>query len=115
MYRLNYADIQADAPLGAKTREREILQKSIDLLQGARNENSSALISIEAIHFTSKVWTIFLEDLAKKENELPRETRAALISIGIWILKELDQVRLGDRNSIENIIEISEIIKDGLI
>lgn len=114
VYRLQYADIQEEAPTTAKMREREILQRSIDLLRQAGSAEAMPFASTEAIHFTARVWTAFLEDLAKPDNQLPKEARASLISIGIWILKELDAIRSGTSTAYSDIIEITEIIRDGL-
>ena len=114
VYRLKYANIQEEAPVNAKMREREILQRSIDLLRKASAADASPFASSEAVHFTVRVWTTFLEDLAKPDNQLPKEARAGLISIGIWILKEVDAIRLGTSKAYDGIIDITEIIRDGL-
>jgi flagellar protein FlaF len=55
-----------------------------------------------------------MQDLAEPENELPDDLRASLISIGIWILKEADAVRIGEQGSISEIRDITAIIRDGL-
>ncbi len=33
-------------------------------------------------------WTTIIDDLGSEENALPKELRAAIISIGIFVLKE---------------------------
>jgi flagellar biosynthesis activator protein FlaF len=114
VYRLQYANVQEEAPDQSKMREREILQRSIDLLRLADSANAEPFASTTAVHFTSRVWTAFLEDLANPDNQLPKEARASLISIGIWILKELDAIRSGTSLAYGDIIDISEIIRDGL-
>ena len=45
---------------------------------------------------------------------LPKELRANLISIGIWILRETDKIRKGESDNIAGILEISKIIRGGL-
>jgi flagellar biosynthesis activator protein FlaF len=114
VYRLQYASIQEDAPLDAKAREREVLQRSIDLMTAATSPGATPFAATEAVHFTTRVWTAFLTDLAKPDNQLPKEARAGLISIGIWILKELDAIRMGSSSAFDDLIDISEIIRDGL-
>lgn len=113
-YRLRYADIQAEAPLDAKAKEREILQRTIELLRAAKEPDADPLLVVEATHFTSRVWSAFLTDLAGPDNQLAPEIRASLISIGIWILKEIDANRANDAASFSEIISITEIIRDGL-
>lgn len=113
-FRSKYEDIIADAPSEAKAKEREILQKSADLLRAASEPDGDPLLAIEALHFTSRIWTVFLSDLAKPDNQLPVQTRASLISIGIAILKEVDLNRSEGSRKFNDIVELTEIIMDGL-
>ena len=62
----------------------------------------------------NRVWTSFIEDLGSPENELPMELRANLISIGLWLLREAEEVRQGRSENFEGLIEVSQIIRDGI-
>ena len=55
-----------------------------------------------------------MDDLANPENELPEALRAGLISIGIWMVKEIELIRSGKASDLRAMIEITEIIRDGL-
>jgi flagellar protein FlaF len=114
MYQFSYADIQTDSIADAKERERQLLTRSIDLLTAARDVGTDSMEAIEAIHFTNRVWTTFIEDLGSSENALPRELRANLISIGLWLLREAEEVRQGRSNNFDGLIEVSQIIRDGI-
>lgn len=114
MYQFSYADIQTDAVADAKDRERQILSRSIDLLVSARDKGNSSLDAVNALHFLNRVWTIFVEDLGSAENALPQELRANLISIGLWLLREAEEIRQGRSDNFEGLIEVSQIIRDGL-
>jgi len=114
MYQFSYADIQTDSIADAKDRERQLLDRSIDLLLLARDAGVNSLQSIEAIHFLHRIWTTFIEDLGSSENELPKELRANLISIGLWLLREAESVRQGTSDNFEGLIEVSQIIRDGI-
>jgi flagellar protein FlaF len=114
MYQFSYADIQTDSVADAKERERQLLTRSIDLLTAARNKGAKSIEAIEAIHFLNRVWTSFIEDLGSTENELPLELRANLISIGLWLLREAEEVRQGRSDNFEGLIEVSQIIRDGI-
>jgi flagellar biosynthesis activator protein FlaF len=57
---------------------------------------------------------IFLNDLNDPNNELPEQLRAGIISIGIWMMKEIDRVRDGATNDLSPMIEINALIRDGL-
>jgi len=114
MYQLSYSEIQTDAVADAKDRERQLLSRSIDLLASARDRGRSSHEAIEAIHFLNRVWTSFIEDLGSPENALPVELRANLISIGLWLLREGEEVRHGRSDNFEGLIEVSQIIRDGI-
>lgn len=114
MYQFSYAEIQTDSIADAKDRERQLLSRSIDLLMSAREVGPSSMQAIEAVHFMNKVWTSFIDDLGSADNELPTELRANLISIGLWLLREGEEVRQGRSDNFEGLIEVSQIIRDGI-
>jgi flagellar biosynthesis activator protein FlaF len=114
MYQFSYADIQTDSVADARDRERQLLTRSIDLLATASAKGVSSVEAIEAVHFMNRVWTSLIEDLGSPENELPTELRANLISIGLWLLREGEEVRQGRSENFEGLIEVSQIIRDGI-
>ena len=114
MYQFSYADVQTDSIADAKDRERQLLSRSIDLLSTAHTKGHRSTEAIEAIQFMNRVWTSFIEDLGSAENQLPVELRANLISIGLWLLREAEEVRQGRSNNFEGLIEVSQIIRDGI-
>jgi flagellar protein FlaF len=114
MYQFSYADIQTDSVADAKDRERQLLTRSINLLVTAKAVGSDSMEAIEAIHFMNRVWTSFVEDLGSADNALPKELRANLISIGLWLLREAEEVRQGRSDNFEGLIEVSQIIRDGI-
>lgn len=114
MYQFSYADIQTDDVADARDRERQLLNRSIDLLIAGRDGGPRSVQSVEAIHFLNRVWTNFIDDLGSAENELPKDLRANLISIGLWLLREAESVRQGDSQNFDGLIEVSQIIRDGI-
>jgi flagellar protein FlaF len=52
--------------------------------------------------------------LARPENDLPQELRADLISIGIWIMREAEEIRLEKSDNLKGLIEVSMSIREGL-
>jgi flagellar protein FlaF len=114
MYQFSYADIQTDSVADAKDRERQLLSRSIDMLVAARAVGSDSMEAIEALHFMNRVWTSLVEDLGSPENALPKELRANLISIGLWLLREAEDVRQGRSDNFDGLIEVSQIIRDGI-
>jgi len=114
MYQFSYADIQTDSIADARDRERQVLGRSIELLERARAAGVASVRTVEAIHFLNRVWTSFIEDLGSSENALPRELRANLISVGLWLLREAEEVRQGRSDNLEGLIDVSQIIRDGI-
>jgi len=52
--------------------------------------------------------------LSSPDNDLPAALRADLISIGIWVMREAEQIRLEKSSNFKGIIEVSQAISDGL-
>lgn len=114
MYQFSYAEIQTDSVADAKDRERQLLSRSVDLLVTARERGPRSIEATQAIHFLNRVWTTFVEDLGSDDNELPQELRANLISIGLWLLREAEEIRQGRSDNFEGLIEVTQIIRDGI-
>jgi flagellar protein FlaF len=114
MYQFSYADIQTDSVADARDRERQLLDRCIVLLDEARQAGCDSIKAIEALHFTNRLWTTLVEDLGSAENALPKDLRANLISIGLWVLREAEEVRQGRSDNFDGLIEVSQIIRDGI-
>lgn len=114
MYQFSYADIQTDSVADARDRERQLLSRSIEMLSKAMEKGPRSAESTEAVHFVNRIWSVFLEDLGSDDNALPPELRANLISIGLWLLREAEAIRQGRSQNYEGMIEVSQIIRDGI-
>jgi flagellar biosynthesis activator protein FlaF len=115
MYEFCYNEIVEDSPRLMREIERRAFDKVINLLNEAREKGLGSREAIEAIYYLRRLWSIVLNDLQSPENELPDELRAGIISIGLWMMKEIDQVGAGKKTDLMPMIEINEIIRDGLI
>lgn len=114
MYKFSYTEVLEQAPETDRQNEKKAIDHSIDLLRRAEAAGAGSKEAIEASYFVSRLWTILLEDLGKPENDLPQEFKAQVISIGIWMLKELEAIRSGQRESFSGIIVVSEAFSEGL-
>ena len=94
--------------------ERQAIERSIELLNAAKKMGPASREANEALHYLDRLWSLLLDDLANAENRLPKELRASLISIGIWILREIEDLRNQRTQSFNGLIDISEIICKGL-
>ncbi|MFN3890898.1 MAG: flagellar biosynthesis regulator FlaF [Beijerinckiaceae bacterium] len=114
MHQFAYSDILEDSAFEARRREREAFDRIIDLLTRANERGPGSRVAAEALYHLRQMWTIFIEDLGSDENSLPKPLRASLISIGIWIMKEAEELRMGNRDSFDTLVAINTIIRDGL-
>jgi flagellar protein FlaF len=114
MYQFSYAEVHDESSKNARERERQALERSIEFLKAADAAGPSSRAATEAVLFVQRLWSVLLEDLASPENELPKALRAELISIGLWVMREADQIRLGKAGDFKGLIEVSTAIRDGL-
>jgi flagellar biosynthesis activator protein FlaF len=114
MYQFSYKEIMEESTQDARARERQAMQRAIELLELGQQKGVKSLEAAEALNYLNKLWHIFIDDLAKPENDLPNALRAELISIGIWITNEINRMRLGKSHNFNGLIDICAIIRDGL-
>jgi flagellar protein FlaF len=115
MYQFPYAEVLDETPQSSRQRERQAIEQSISLLQAADKAGAQSREAVEALVFARKLWSVLIEDLASNENDLPQKLRADIISIGLWIIREAEQIRLEKSDNFKGIVEVSESIRDGLM
>jgi flagellar protein FlaF len=115
MQNAQYAEALDDDQQGRRERERTALDQSIRLMELAAAEGASPVDVSAAIGFACKLWTLLIEDLAAPGNGLPKELKAQIVSIGIWILRELQSLRAEPGKSFDDAIAVSRAIRDGLL
>ena len=115
MYQFSYAEVLDETPQG-RARARAPGHRPLDRAVAARPRRAacSSREAIEAILFVRRLWGYLIEDLARPENDLPQALRADLISIGLWIMREAEQIRLEASDNFKGLIEVSTAIRDGL-
>jgi len=114
MYKFYYNEVLDESPKEAREQERSALERSIALLQEAERKGAQSREAIEAIFFVRRLWGIFIEDLAKSENGLPQKLRADLVSVGLWVMRETEEIRLGRSSNFAALIDVSRTISEGL-
>jgi flagellar protein FlaF len=115
MYHQRYTEAAEDSSIHARRRERQLLEQAIKKLAIAKVRGFQSPESFEAMEFSRGLWTAFVVDLSNDENALPQSLRASLISIGLWIRREADMIDAGQSKNIDALIEINQMIADGLI
>jgi flagellar protein FlaF len=114
MYQFSYAEVLDETPKGARERERQAIDRSIELLRAAEKSGARSREAMEAVLYVRRLWAFLIEDLARPENDLPKPLRADLISIGLWLMREAEQVRLESSENFKGMIDVSTSIRDGL-
>lgn len=114
MYKFYYNEVLEESPKEAREQERTALDRSIALLQEAEQKGAQSREAIEAIYFTRRLWGIFIEDLANSENGLPQKLRADLVSVGLWVMRETEEIRQGRSTNFTALIDVSRTISEGL-
>jgi flagellar protein FlaF len=114
MFEFAYKDIIDDSPSAMRAQERQALDSIIRMLRDAAAKGPKSLEAINALYQLRRLWGVFMDDLRSPENGLPDSLRARLISIGIWVNREIDRLRGGACDDFTPLIEINEIIRDGL-
>lgn len=114
MYQFSYAEVLDDAPVAARERERKALEHGIALLKIAEEKGPNSREAVEALLFLRRLWAVLIEDLASPENALPQALRADLISIGLWVMREADDIRLEKSTTFKDLIQVCEAICEGL-
>jgi flagellar protein FlaF len=114
MYEFAYNEVIEDSRQTMRARERQAMDRVIAMLRAAQEKGPGSRERVDALYYLRRLWMIFLNDLRDPNNELPDQLRAGIISIGIWMNKEIDRVRGGLTNDLTPMIEINELIRDGL-
>ena len=114
MYKFNYADVLEDTGQSAREDESTAIEQSIEMLRAAEAAGPRSRESIEALFYLRRLWSLLIEDLAKPDNDLPESLRADLISIGMWIMRQAENIRTGSSDDFKGLIDVSTIILAGL-
>jgi flagellar protein FlaF len=114
MYEFAYNEVVEESRAAMRARERAAMDRVIGMLRAAEEKGPLSRERIDALFYLRRLWTIFLDDLNDPNNELPNQLRAGIISIGVWMMKEIDRVRSRATDDLAPMIEINEIIRDGL-
>ena len=114
MFEFAYNEIIEDSSQAMRAQEARALERVIALLQEAEQNGPRSRQGINALYQLRTLWTVFLDDLKGPENALPAPLRARLISIGIWIMREIERLRSGETADFSSLIDINQIIRNGL-
>lgn len=115
MYQNSYAEILADSSADARAVERQLLDEAVARLTLAAASAPGSNDEAQALEFTTRLWALFIRDLANPGNDLPAHVRAALMSIGLGIMAEAQRIELGLSRGFLDLADICGIVRDGLV
>jgi flagellar biosynthesis activator protein FlaF len=67
----------------------------------------------DALNWNNQVWDLFADDCGTEGNQLSRELRGAIVSLGIWVKKET-QAALNQEGDLDSLIAVNRDIMKGL-
>jgi flagellar protein FlaF len=114
MYEFAYNEVVEESRGAMRAREHAAMERVIGMLRDAQEKGPLSRERVDALFYLRRLWMIFLDDLKDPNNELPAPLRGGIISIGVWMMKEIDRVRSRLTDDLTPMIEINEIIRDGL-
>jgi flagellar protein FlaF len=114
MYQFSYGEIMEDGLQDARGRERVAMGQAIEMLELAQEKGLFSFEAGKALDYVNTLWRTLLEDLSSPENDLPETLRADLISVGIWITRQIKHLRVAQSTNFDDLIEICTVIRDGL-
>lgn len=89
------------------------LMKAKDQMGESRTKPAVMAEVMDALNWNNQVWDTFVQDVGTEGNMLPRELRAAIVSLGIWVSRETNLVTSGE-GDIEALISVNKAIMRGL-
>jgi flagellar protein FlaF len=82
-------------------------------LLDAQSAGAKGKSLIDAIDWNRRLWSTLAVDCMNDGNQLPKELRAQIISLSLWVTKYSSQV-MQEGVSIEPLIDINRTIMQGL-
>ncbi|MDI9409096.1 MAG: flagellar biosynthesis regulator FlaF [Candidatus Pacebacteria bacterium] len=93
--------------------EREIIARVTHQLKLAKEKRKDSILVARAVSDNLSLWYVMISDLASEGNQLPLEIRGNLISVGMAVVRECEQV---DRTKVnlDFLITVNQSMIEGL-
>jgi len=89
------------------------LIKAVENKKEAANDPTKMAQVATALNWNKQVWDVFVEDCGTAGNQLPRDLRAAIVSLGIWVTKET-AIALEGEGDLDSLVAVNRDIMKGL-
>ena len=114
MFNQAYQDIIDDDQASARENERIALENTIELMRHSMDNPANAVLRMKAVHLTLQVWKYFVNDLTSPDNAISNQLKASIISISLFVIRHLEEMRTDRSLSFIPVIEITDSIREGL-
>ncbi|MCP4394134.1 MAG: flagellar biosynthesis regulator FlaF [Alphaproteobacteria bacterium] len=95
--------------------EATALTKAAVMMEDAKNKVEDKDIFTKAVRFNHLLWTILQADIAEKENKLPEQLKANIMSLSIFVDKQTTKALQEYNYSVlEAMIDINKNLAAGL-
>ena len=101
---------RAETPRAAEFR---LMSEITGEMMDAETAGLKGAMLIHPLHRNREMWSAFATDCGAVGNGLPRELRAQIISIGLWVERFTSDVVAG-REPIAELISVNRTIMEGL-
>jgi flagellar protein FlaF len=100
----------ADNPRSAEYR---LFGQVTGALMDVQNVGSRGPVLVDAIDWNRRVWSTLAVDCLDNENQLPRELRAQIVSLSLWVTRYSSEV-VQQGASLDPLIDVNRSIMQGL-
>ncbi|HEX6979201.1 MAG TPA: flagellar biosynthesis regulator FlaF [Alphaproteobacteria bacterium] len=107
-----YARTQGVTESPRATEYRLLAQVTYALTQ-AKEDPANVKKTSDAVLSNMKLWNAFVNDLSHPGNQLPKDLKSRLISLGLWVVRECHAV-LDGKGDIDAMILVNRNIMQGL-
>jgi len=96
-----------------ETEYRLFAQVTLALMEADKCDPMDIAGRVDALDWNRRVWNALGDDCSHPENGLPRELRASIISLSIWVAKHTSAV-IRRQEEIQPLIDVNRLIMQGL-
>ncbi|MBB4840102.1 MULTISPECIES: flagellar biosynthesis regulator FlaF [Sphingomonas] len=104
------ARARAETPRSAELR---LLGEITGEMMDAEERGAKGALLMPSLHRNREMWHAFTTDCNDPNNGLPRDLRAQIVSLGLWVDRYTSDVIAG-RERIRELIEVNRMIIEGL-
>lgn len=96
-----------------RSTEYRLMSEITGQMMEAEAAGLKGALLMQPLHRNREMWSAFATDCGARGNGLPKELRAQIISLSLWVERFTSDVMAG-RESIAELIAINRTIMDGL-